>query len=138
MLALMFRIIILSFLAYISTGYTHANDINSPAFKLNSSNIFDYPSNYVAVQLFASKSKSKVIGFINKNNLGDPPFGKIKSKGQLWYVLLLGIYPDKSSAKTAIAQLPKRLKIKKPWIRKLGPLKKSSLAVFQHDDKRQN
>ena len=94
-----------------------------------SANIFAYPRDYLAVQLLAVSSKQSVLDFISRNDLGDPPYGAMRSKGRILYVLLLGVYPDRAAAEAAIAAMPQTRPPVKPWIRKVGQLQDAVRAV---------
>lgn len=92
-----------------------------------SDDIFSYPKNYYAVQLMAVKDLRQIKEFITLHHLGDPHYGAILSKGERWYVLLLGVYPDYAAAEQAIKSLPADFPIAHPWIRPLGSLREAIL-----------
>lgn len=41
-----------------------------------------------------------------------------------WFVVVLGIFPDRAAAQTAVSQLPKQLRSAKPWVRPLADVQK--------------
>ena len=54
---------------------------------------------------------------------------KYHKDGKVWYRLTYGVYPDRKSAKDAVAKgLPKQLGKVKPWIRRLGDVQKEIAA----------
>ena len=88
--------------------------------------ILSQPADYFAVQLIALKEKDGVLSYAQANGIEDPLMTEIETNGSRWHVLLLGVYPDESSARTARDdwERTKSLKVK-PWIRKLGPLQQA-------------
>lgn len=85
--------------------------------------IFSYPRDYVAVQLLAVKKRQSVLEFLETNQLGDRHWGAARVGGEIWYVLLLGVYPDRTAAEKAVADMPTTNPRVQPWIRTFGPLK---------------
>ena len=85
--------------------------------------LLDQPADYYTIQLIALPQQSEVMKYAETNGITTPLTALINSQGTPWHVLLLGIYPDKSSAETAASDwiATKNLKIQ-PWIRPLGPL----------------
>ena len=43
-------------------------------------------------------------------------------QGGDWYVLVTGIYPDKPSARAALARLPRAIRRNGPWMRSLASI----------------
>ena len=92
--------------------------------------ILNQPNNFYAVQLLALQEQAGVLKYANRNGLADPLFAKINSQGTDWYVLLLGIYSDRSSAVRAKTEWERAKTLKvKPWIRQLGPLQNAIEAA---------
>lgn len=87
-----------------------------------SGDIFSYPRDYVAVQLLAVKKRQSVLDFLDKNQLGDRHWGAAKVGEEVWFVLLLGVYPDRAAAEVAVAEMPTTSPPVQPWIRTFGPL----------------
>jgi len=95
-----------------------------------SSDIFAYPPDYYAVQIVAVKTKPQVVDLLKRYDLGDPPYGLMKTDTGFWYVLLLGVYPNYERAVDARDKLPPELLKLKPWVRKMGPLQAAISAAY--------
>ncbi|MCZ6890483.1 MAG: SPOR domain-containing protein, partial [Gammaproteobacteria bacterium] len=50
---------------------------------------------------------------------------RVARNGELYYVLLLGVYRDKSTAEEAAAQLPERIMSQNPWVRSMKSLQEA-------------
>lgn len=50
---------------------------------------------------------------------------KTEFRSKDWFVVVLGIFPDRSSARSAVAQLPLKLRSAKPWVRPLTDVQKA-------------
>jgi septal ring-binding cell division protein DamX len=85
--------------------------------------LVDLPSNYYVVQLLALSSKDALQALATELNVPNLSGAAVESDGQLFYVLLLGAYPDRAAAERAIAERPEALASFAPWIRSLGSLK---------------
>lgn len=97
--------------------------INTSSKVANSNPLNDYPDNYFAVQLMAAKKTNS----IEKYKQSHPDLAGmeliIEQNNDHLYILILGVYPDYASAKSAVAALIPTPKIA-PWIRPVGPLKR--------------
>ena len=93
----------------------------------STTDLSSFPDDSYAVQLTALQSRGAVEDFINKHNIKDPQIATIRSQGNDWYVVLLGIYDDINEAK-AIASEWQATKnpSSEPWVRTLGPLKRAA------------
>ncbi len=78
-------------------------------------------SNY-AVQVYASKTRDSIERFKANNDLNDLMIVKTDRAGSIVYVLV-DIYPDRSSANAAAAELEAKTG-SKPWVRSLAGLQK--------------
>ena len=85
--------------------------------------IIRQPGDFFAVQLIAMQEENRVLEYARQNGLEYPLYARIESQDNDWYVLLLGIYPDRSHAENARDEFEgtRTLKVR-PWIRKLAPL----------------
>ncbi len=84
---------------------------------------------YYTVQLMSAKSPEAVFRFVSQYQLGgDLAYIKTRNaKGQEWYSVVVGAYPDKQSAQAMINGLPAEIKANKPWMRSFAHLQKKIL-----------
>ncbi|MBI2382066.1 MAG: SPOR domain-containing protein [Gammaproteobacteria bacterium] len=92
--------------------------------------ILDLPAQYYAVQLVAFRDKKDILDFIARHQLGDPPYGRVLRQGEVWYVLVYGVWPSKVEAEAAVAAMPPVLRSVAPWVRKLGDLQTAIRALM--------
>ncbi|MCW9015217.1 MAG: hypothetical protein OQL06_15730 [Gammaproteobacteria bacterium] len=85
--------------------------------------ILNQPADYYTVQLFASVDIDRLYRFAEQNQLSVRYAIPTVRDGVTWYVLLLDVYPDYSSAKAGMAEVADTLSTK-PWVRSLGSLQK--------------
>ena len=85
--------------------------------------IMNQPADYYTVQLFASVDIDRLYRFAEQIQLSVRYAIPTVRDGVTWYVLLLDIYPDFTSAKAGMAEVAGTLSTK-PWIRSLGSLQK--------------
>tara|TARA_B100001105_G_scaffold136941_1_gene109780 strand:- start:373 stop:816 length:444 start_codon:yes stop_codon:yes gene_type:complete len=85
-------------------------------------NLIDLPPEYFAVQLFAVSNKEALEKFVRDKNIPGLSATRIAYGDQLFFVLLLGIYSDESTARLAAANMPTALNDLTPWVRRLGSL----------------
>jgi septal ring-binding cell division protein DamX len=85
--------------------------------------ITSHPDDYLAVQLIALESMEDIEAYVSRQQIEDPLFARIMTRGKIWYVLLLGIYPDRDTAHQAVFEWSATHDMEEtPWIRKLGAL----------------
>lgn len=96
---------------------------NQPQIVGMGATILQQPADGYAVQLLALQDEERLLAFASKQGLATPLHTRILSAGEPWYVLLLGLYPDRASAETAKRNwiVGKNLELD-PWVRNLGPL----------------
>jgi len=85
--------------------------------------IMDQPANYFTMQLMASVEIDRVNRFAEKNQVSTQYVVATERDGVIWYVLLLDVYPDYSSAVAARDDIAPSLK-NVPWIRRVGSVQK--------------
>ena len=90
---------------------------------MGGSSIMDQPANYYTVQLMASVDIDRVYRFAEQNNLSSQYVVPTLRDGVTWHVLLLGVYPDYSSAVTGRDEVAPLLTTQ-PWIRSVGSIQK--------------
>lgn len=87
--------------------------------------LLDLPSSFYAVQLVALSSKEVLDAYAAQERLRGMSAARVENDGRLYYVLLLGIYPDRQSAQTAADNMPAALSDMNPWVRDLGSLQQA-------------
>ncbi|MDX1527522.1 MAG: SPOR domain-containing protein [Gammaproteobacteria bacterium] len=77
------------------------------------------PQHYT-LQLLSDKDEGSVKRFVTDHlDPGRGGYFSSRIKGDLWYSVIYGVYPDYGSAKLAVEGLPGALRKLKPWIRKV-------------------
>lgn len=79
------------------------------------------PTNYFTVQVCASSSMENLRYFARQHNLSDQWMARTNVNGKNWYILLLGVYPTRGEAVSALASVRNRLDTT-PWVRSMGSL----------------
>ena len=79
---------------------------------------------YFTIQLLASHKKDELERFIERHHIqGKAKVHSTKRQGTVWYVLTVGEYAKRETAKQAVTHLPKDIAQFKPWVRPLADLK---------------
>ena len=86
---------------------------------------------YYAVQLVALKSTRAVDAWVKSRELTGVSVARIAKDGEVLYVVLLGVYPDRASAMQAADERPPSLRDVVPWIRKVASLQAAMRAAAQ-------
>lgn len=89
--------------------------------QLETGNLRSVPTNYFTVQVCASSSMENLRFFARQHNLSDQWAARTNVNGKNWYVLLLGVYPSRGEAVTALGSVRNRLDTT-PWVRSMGSL----------------
>jgi len=77
------------------------------------------------IQLFGSHSRSAADKFVSQNRLADrAAILDLVHDGRPWYVVVYGLYPQRSAASQAIAGLSAALRAGRPWPRAVSELRK--------------
>jgi hypothetical protein len=101
----------------------HSPELTKTSSATGSEEILSLPGDYFTVQLLAMKNEQKVLEYASENGIEDPLYVNILSQDVNWYVLLLGAYPDQSTADNArVAWEESRVLEVEPWTRRLSPL----------------
>ena len=93
--------------------------------------LLDLPPNYYAVQLTAMSDAGKLERFFRETGLEGLSAAQIERDGELFYILLLGIYENFATAERASTDLPAPLDQFDPWIRRLGTLQAAMVRAEQ-------
>ena len=91
--------------------------------------ILDLPDDFFAVQLVAVSSKEALETYANTHQLSGMSAARVYANGQLYFVLLLGVYETRERAEQAIASLQGPLAELEPWIRSVGSLQDAMVAA---------
>jgi septal ring-binding cell division protein DamX len=92
--------------------------------------IISYPRDHYAVQLIALRDLEGVQEYAGLNGIQEPKIVKIRNDQTDWYVILLGVYPERSVAESAREDwLTAKVLRVQPWIRQLGPLQDAIMAA---------
>ncbi|HIG40469.1 MAG TPA: hypothetical protein EYQ14_08005 [Gammaproteobacteria bacterium] len=90
----------------------------------------DHPREAYAVQLLAMQDEEKILNFAETNGITKPLYTRISNQGREWFVLLLGIYPDRHAAIEAKETWVRTRSLEtEPWIRLLGPLQDAAQSA---------
>jgi hypothetical protein len=87
------------------------------------------PAEFYAVQLMAMPSRERLEAYIREHNLTDMSATRIARAGELYYVLILGVYETRELAETASRDVPPPLDEREPWIRSLGNLQDAMIRA---------
>lgn len=85
--------------------------------------IMDHPADSYTVQLMASVDIDRVYRFAEQNQISAEYVIPTVRDGVTWHVLLLGVYPDYSSAVAAKDEIAGSLATQ-PWVRKVGAVQR--------------
>ena len=74
---------------------------------------------HFTVQLISSINEGGVVHFIRKHGIeAEAAYYSILQKGQLWYAVVYGSFPNRNTARHALRQLPPSLRRYSPRIRR--------------------
>ena len=93
--------------------------------------LLELPPDYFAVQLTAMSSAAQLEQFFRETELEGLSAAQVERDGELFYILLLGIYESFSRAEQAATDLPPPLDGFDPWIRRLGTLQAAMIRAEQ-------
>lgn len=85
----------------------------------------DLPGELYTVQLLAMSNKATLEAYVRDHGLKGLSAARIENEGDLYYVLLLGVYESEALARQAAEDLPPPLDEASPWIRPLGSLQEA-------------
>lgn len=103
--------------AYISLAYHPAE----PTALVN------LPGDYYAVQLIAMTSQERLEAYIQEHQLQGMSAARVERDGELYHVLILGIYETRQLAEQASENMPAPLNAGEPWIRELRVLQEAMI-----------
>ena len=92
--------------------------------------LMEQPRGSFAVQLAALEEKENVFRYAKSNGISEPLYVRISNRGRNWYVLLLGVYENRTAAIEAKESWVRSNNIdRKPWVRNLGLLQDAVRAA---------
>ena len=97
--------------------------------------IIELPSDLYAVQLIAMSNREALEAYVKDNQLRGMSAAHVEKDGEVFYILLLGIYPTAAIANEAAQNLAPPLDKLSPWIRRLGSLQQAMLRAEEIEDK---
>ncbi len=90
----------------------------------------DHPRDAFAVQLLSMQDEENILNFAKANGITEPLYTRINNQGREWFVLLLGIYPDRPTAIEAKEVWEQTGSLEtEPWVRLLGPLQDAAQSA---------
>ena len=84
--------------------------------------LLELPATFYTVQLLALSSKRAVEAYVRDRGLSHMSAARIANGRRVYYVLLLGVYPDRDAANRAAADLPPGTEDATVWVRSLGSI----------------
>jgi hypothetical protein len=99
---------------------------NLPVMVGGSETLLSQPDSFYTVQIIAMRDEESIVKYARLNGLQYPLYTHVATDEGVWFVLLLGIYPDVDTAQQAMTdwRRAKNLKVD-PWVRQLGALQAS-------------
>lgn len=95
----------------------------------NTSDFNDIPDEHFAVQLIAAGGIRAIARYQQEHPYPATRSLQTMVNGKRWYIVLLGIYPTYEAANLAISAMTPAA-ASPPWIRAIGPLKKSLVSAL--------
>jgi DamX protein len=75
------------------------------------------------LQLSSASQAATLNAYAQKQQLSQYWVYETRREGKPWFVLVSGVYPTSTQAKSAVAQLPVDIQANKPWARQIGQVK---------------
>lgn len=89
----------------------------------------ELPSEFYAVQVLAMSTPQQIEAFVRRHGIEGVSAARVEREGEIYYVLLLGIYETLDIAREAVADLPAPFTDTSVWIRPLGSLQSAMLRA---------
>jgi septal ring-binding cell division protein DamX len=80
------------------------------------------PREFYAAQVLAMSTREALEAFVQRHGIEGASAARVERDGEIYYVLLLGIYETAEIARRAVTDLPRPFHDIEPWIRPLGAL----------------
>jgi len=81
-----------------------------------------------------TSSRDALEGFVSDHRLRGMSAARVANDGQVFYVLLLGIYETAAIANEAAEDIPPQLDKLSPWVRRLGSLQTAMIRADEIAD----
>lgn len=81
------------------------------------------PAGFYTLQLSSASQAATLNAYAQKQQLSQYWVYETRREGKPWFVLVSGVYPTSTQAKSAVAQLPVDIQANKPWARQIGQVK---------------
>ena len=91
--------------------------------------LIDLPESFYVIQLVALRSEAELEAFVTDHGLPLLSGALVEKDGDLWFVLLAGVYEDLDTAQRALVSLPENLMAMNPWLRPMASLRKAMLRA---------
>ena len=92
--------------------------------------LMQQPRGSYTVQLAALREEEILLKYAKSNGISEPLYARISNQGSNWYVLLLGVYENRTAAIEAKESWVRSNNIdRKPWVRNLGLLQDAVRAA---------
>ena len=95
------------------------------AHSLDDTPLLDLPASYYALQLFAAGTREGAEAVAVRSGLRGMAGARVERDGEVFHVLLVGVYASKERAEQALASLPASVRAMNPWVRRLGGLQEA-------------
>ena len=95
------------------------------AHSLDDTPLLDLPASYYALQLFATGTREGAEAVAVRSGLRGMAGARVERDGEVFHVLLVGVYASKERAERALASLPASVRAMNPWVRRLGGLQEA-------------
>src|SRR5476649_1409434 len=96
---------------------------HAPVAAASGGSIQSAPVGFYTVQISSASQAGTLNAYAKKQQLSQYWVYETRREGKPWYVLVSGVYPSATQAKSAVAQLPADIQAKKPWARDIGQVK---------------
>lgn len=103
------------------------------AHSLDDTPLLDLPPSYYALQLFAAGTREGAEAVAVRSGLRGMAGARVDRDGEVFHVLLVGVYASKERAERALASLPASVRAMNPWVRRLGGLQEAMRRAAQQE-----
>ena len=87
--------------------------------------LMDLPGDFYAVQVLATSTRKELEAFTDRHGIREASAARVERDGELYFVLLLGIYETEVLARRAMTLLPETFDRQTLWVRSLASLQEA-------------